>query len=310
MSSEMSLGPGAEFDFIRSMIERWGSRAFGLGDDAAELKIDRGDTLVVSVDTAVEGIHFRREWIEPRAIAYRAVTAALSDIAAMAAKPVGVLTAITLSDDWRSSLGELANGIGDAVDAANTIIRGGNLSDGPELTIATTVLGSAFAPIRRNGVAAGHAIYVTGELGGPTKALKLIEAGRDPRQFRQRLTRPVARIREARWLSDNGATALIDVSDGLISDLQHLAAASDISIEIDADRVPRMEGVELNDALTGGEEYELIVATPRDFDVAEFSTRFGIPLTRVGVAAAKTKESVVVRGAVVAGLHGYDHFSQ
>src|SRR5689334_17814294 len=147
MSGEMALGPGAEFDAIRSMIEQWGTRAVALGDDAAELKVARGDTLVVSVDTAVEGIHFRREWLSPKEIAYRAVTAALSDIAAMAAKPLGVLTAITLPQRWRASLDDLASGIADAVDAANTVIRGGNLSDGAELAIATTVLGSAYRPV-------------------------------------------------------------------------------------------------------------------------------------------------------------------
>jgi thiamine-monophosphate kinase len=310
MSGEMALGPGAEFDLIRSMIERWGQRAVNLGDDAAELRIERGDTLVVSVDAAVEGIHFRPEWVTPREIAYRAVTAALSDIAAMAAKPVGVLTAITLPERWRSSLGELADGIADAAEAAHTVIRGGNLSDGGELTIATTVLGSAFRPLRRNGAAPGHSVYVTGRLGGPAQALRLLANGYDPQLLRERLVHPVARIREARWLADHGAAAVIDVSDGLVSDLRHLAAASDVSIEIDVERVPRMDGVDVNDALTGGEEYELIVATPTEFDDAEFSRHFGIPLTQIGVAAPRGKDSLVVRGAVVAGLHGYDHFSR
>lgn len=305
----MALGPGAEFDAIRSMIEQWGTRAVALGDDAAELKVARGDTLVVSVDTAVEGIHFRREWLSPKEIGYRAVTAALSDIAAMAAKPLGVLTAITLPQRWRASLDDLASGIADAVDAANTVIRGGNLSDGAELAIATTVLGSAYRPVRRNTAAPGQAIYVTGRLGGPTTALQRLAKGRDPGGLRERLVRPIARIREARWLADSGATALIDVSDGLVSDLRHLAAASGISMEIDADRVPRMDGVDVKDALTGGEEYELIAAAPENLDTTEFSARHGIPLTRIGVATPTATESVVVRGAVVAALHGYDHFS-
>ena len=310
MTGTMSLGPGAEFDLIRSMMDRWGSRAVGLGDDAAELKIERGDTLVVSTDAAVEGTHFRREWLTAREIAYRAVTAALSDIAAMAAKPVGILTALTLPEGWRPLLGELADGIADAVDVARTVIRGGNLSGGSALTIATTVLGSTFEPLRRNAARPGHAVYVTGQLGGPATALRLLANGDDPVRFRERLAHPVARIREARWLADHGAAALIDVSDGLISDLRHLAAASEISIEIDATRVPRMDGVDINDALTGGEEYELIVTTPTEFDEGEFVKRFGIPLTRIGVATLREKESLVVRGAVVAGHPGYDHFSR
>jgi thiamine-monophosphate kinase len=310
MSSDIALGPGAEFDAIRSMIGRWGKRAVGLGDDAAALAVPRGETLLVSVDAAVERIHFKLDWLTPREIAYRAVTAALSDIAAMAAMPLGVLTAITLPARWRASLDDLADGISDAVDAAQTVIRGGNLSDGPELTIVTTVLGSAFKPVGRQTAKPDDAVYVTGKLGGPATALRLVESGQEAGRFRDCLARPVARIREARWLADNGASALIDVSDGLTSDLRHLAAASGVSVEIDADCVPRLDGVDVRDALTGGEEYELIVTTPREFDDAAFAARFGIPLTRIGTVGSREKESIVVRGALVAGLRGYDHFSQ
>ncbi len=308
--SEIALGPGEEFDAIRAMMRLWGERAVDLGDDAAELKVSRGDTLVVSVDEAVDRIHFKREWISPREIGYRAVTAALSDIAAMAGKPIGVLTSITLPQQWRSSLDDLALGIGDAVDVARTVIRGGNLSDGPALAIATTVLGSAFRPLRRNAAKPGDAIYVTGELGGSATALRLVESGRDAGEFRLRLTRPSARISEALWLADHGARAMIDVSDGLVSDLRHLAAASSVSLTVDADQVPCFRGCDLQDALTGGEEYELIVTTPGAFDAGAFSERFQIPLTRIGTVVPREKEVVVVRGAVVAGLRGYDHFSQ
>lgn len=311
MSVEIALGPGAEFDAIRSLIDRWGDRAVGLGDDAAELKVPRGETLVVSMDTAVEGVHFKRAWLTPREIAYRAVTAALSDIAAMAAKPLGILTAVTLPSSWRGSLGEIADGIADAVDVAGTVIRGGNLSDGPELTIATTVLGAAFKPLGRNTPRVGDAVYVTGKLGGPAAALRTLQAGGDPRQLRERLARPSARIREALWLAEHDATAMIDVSDGLASDLRHLAAAGNVGIQIDAESVPRVDGVESNDALTGGEEYELIATTSREFGVREFFDRFGIPLTRIGIVTPPGQnESLVIRGAVVAGLRGYDHFSR
>jgi thiamine-monophosphate kinase len=292
------------------MMERWGARAVGLGDDAAELRIARGDSLVVSVDSAVEDIHFKHDWLTPREIAYRAVTAALSDIAAMAAKPAGVLTAITLPEKWRGSLREIADGIAEAVDVGQTVILGGNLSDGPQLTIATTVLGSAFKPLRRNAAAPGQLVYVTGRLGGVAKALELLARGADSNGFRERLARPVARIREARWLADRGATAMIDISDGLISDLRHLAAASGVGIEIDAERIPLFPGVDLRDGLTGGEEYELVVTTSHEFDEVDFSNRFGIALTRIGAIAVPAREAVVVRGAVVAGLRGYDHFSQ
>jgi thiamine-monophosphate kinase len=109
------LGSGAEFDAIRRMVERWGDRASGIGDDAAVLTMPRGDAVVVSVDSAIEGVHFRAEWLSPAEIGYRAVAAALSDLAAMAASPRGVLIALGLPSSWRDRLDDLAEGIGDAV---------------------------------------------------------------------------------------------------------------------------------------------------------------------------------------------------
>ena len=135
MSDDTPLGPGAEFDAIREMLARWGDRAVGIGNDAAVLRLPRGDSLVASVDAAVEGQHFRREWLSPREIGYRAVTAALSDLAASAAKPIGVLIALELPAAWRADLSELAEGIGESVDAAQTQIHGGNISAADHLAI-------------------------------------------------------------------------------------------------------------------------------------------------------------------------------
>src|SRR5678816_4196977 len=112
MTQTIAMGTGAEFDAIREMIERWGTRARGIGDDAAVIDIPRGDRLVASVDTAVEDKHFRAEWLTPREISYRAVAAALSDLAAMASRPLGVLVAMTVPDRWRDRLPQLADGIG------------------------------------------------------------------------------------------------------------------------------------------------------------------------------------------------------
>src|SRR5215213_1216200 len=119
MNGHTALGAGAEFDAIRDVIARWGTRAVGIGDDAAVMTVPRGDKLVVSVDTAVEGKHFVPGWLSPREISYRAVAAALSDLAAMAAQPVGVLVALTVPQRWRVHFTELADGIADAVDVAS-----------------------------------------------------------------------------------------------------------------------------------------------------------------------------------------------
>ena len=256
MTNETALGPGQEFDAIRQLIARWGTRAVEIGDDAAILRVPRGDGLVASIDSAVEGRHFRAGWLTPREIGYRAVAAALSDLAAMAARPLGVLVAIVAPATWRDRLAEIADGIGDAVDVARTHIRGGNLSGGSELSITTTVLGHAFAPLTRTGARAEDFVYVTGRFGGAGAALALLGAGEAADDYHDRFARPVPRIAEARWLADHGASAAIDVSDGLVADLGHIAAASGVGVELDAERVPRFPGVDVGLALRSGEEYE------------------------------------------------------
>lgn len=309
MSDETPLGPGAEFDAIRQMLARWGDRAAGIGNDAAVIRLPRGDSLVTSVDAVVEGQHFRREWLSPREIGYRAVTAALSDLAAAAAKPIGVLIALELPTGWLADLSELADGIGDAVDAAHAQIHGGNVSGAAQLAITTTVFGSAFTALTRRGAHAGDRVYVTGTLGGPGDVLARLGRGESAGAHRERFARPRARLAESRWLADQGATAAIDISDGLLADLRHLAAASAARIEIDAQRVPRLSEITVEQALSSGEEYELIVTATSEFDVAEFARRFGIPLTEIG-SIEDGPAGVNVRGARVAAVTGWNHLSR
>lgn len=310
----MRLGSGAEFDLIRNLRARWGTLAVGLGDDAAMLTAPRGEKVVVSTDSAVEGIHFRRDWMSLREVGHRATAAALSDLAAMAAAPLGVLVAFTTRVDSASDLLEVADGIGDAVRAAGTVVVGGNLSEGPFLSITTTVVGSAFAPLARSATRVGDAVYVTGRLGGPAAATRALMRDAVPApEHRARFVNPSPRLREARWLATRGATAAIDISDGLFRDAEHLAAASGVSLRIDVDRVPMLEGVTFDDAVGGGEEYELLLTAPEGIDESAFASMFNLPLTRIGsvIAAGVAPEALLTRaGERVAAPPGYDHFSR
>jgi thiamine-monophosphate kinase len=308
MIQELPLGPGVEFDAIREMVARWGPRAMGIGDDAAVFTVARGDSVVVSVDSAIEGRHFKREWFTPREIGFRSVTAALSDLAAMGARPTGILVALGLPNWWRTHLAEIADGIGDALDAVGAPILGGNLSGGNELSIATTVMGTVFSPLTRSGARVGDHVYVTGALGAPGEALRRLYAGELAGEYRERLAHPVARIAEARWLAEFGASAAIDVSDGLLADLRHLATASFVSMRLDPDRIPLVDGVDQNAALMSGEEFELIVTSPRQLDVESFEKRFGLPLTKIGEAVDGLAGVVHVGHRRVSGPVGYDHF--
>lgn len=306
------LGPGAEFDLIRALRERWGPLAPQIGDDASVLRPPRGDQLVVSMDAALEDVHFRREWLSLREIGYRAVTAALSDLAAMAATPHGVLISLELSPDARDGLMELADGIADAVRAVDTIVLGGNLARGDTLGITTTVVGSAFSPLTRKGARPGDLVYVTGMLGGPRAALEALRSRKTlSPPVRARFAHPSARIAEARWLAARGAIAAIDISDGLASDAGHLAAASAVALEIQVERVPAIAGATQDDALAGGEDFELLLIARTPFPEAEFVQRFQTPLTAVGRVVEGGPDVRFFRaGKRVAAPMGYDHFSR
>jgi len=311
-SSDTSLGAGAEFDLIRSMRERWGELAVGIGDDAAVLRPPRGDQLVVSTDTTLENVHFERDWISWREVGYRGVTAALSDLAAMAASPAGVLISLELPRAALDGVSDLADGIGEAVRSAGGKIVGGNVAGGEVFGMTTTVLGFAWSPLTRAGGRPGDLLYVTGALGGPGAAVRAWDAGDKPTALhRIRFAHPVARIAEARWLAARGVVAAIDISDGLGGDAGHLAAASDVAIEVQLDRVPRVAGATEDDAFSGGEEYELLLLARAPLSEAEFAERFGIPLTAIGRTIERGADVRFTRdGKRVAAPAGHDHFSR
>lgn len=312
MKDNVPLGGGTEFDLIRRLESRWGDLARGIGDDAALLRVPRGEQLVASTDVAIDTVHFRREWLSMRDVGNRAVTAALSDLAAMAAWPLGVLISLELTDDARQQIDALADGVGDAARSAKTVIVGGNVARADTLAISTTVLGAAFAPVKRSGARPGDFLYVTGQLGGPRVAVSALEKGKRPAaDTLQRFTHPKARLAESRWLAARGMIAAIDVSDGLAADAGHLAAASDVALEIDVERVPLASGASPDDALASGEEYELLLAARTPLPDAEFVAEFGIALTLIGrVAPGGPDVRVMKDGKRVATPRGYDHFSR
>ena len=312
MSDETPLGPGGEFELIRTMISRWGDRARGIGDDAAVLRPPPGEQLVLSTDTSLEDVHFRREWLSPEEIGWRAAAAALSDLAAMAAKPLGVLVAIALPRQCIDDLGALAEGIAAAASASGAPIIGGDLTSGERLMITVSVAGSTAKPLRRSGARPGDTVWVTGQLGGPALAVAAWREGRQPTpEARARFARPVPRIREAQWLAAAGATAGIDISDGLGGDAAHLAAASGVRLTIDVDTVPQAPGADVSTAQRSGEEYELLVTTRKPFDAAAFQSDFGLPLTQIGtVEEGDAGVDLLIGGERVASPAGYDHFSK
>src|SRR2546423_7316081 len=230
----IDLGPGKEFDIVRTLLAEWGKTAQRIGDDAAIVDVPAGERLVATTDTSVEGVHFRREWLNHFEIGYRATAASLSDLAAMAARPIGVLIALTLPEVDRAEARELATGIREGAAASMCPIIGGDLSAGKDLSLTITALGSVARPITRAGAKVGDRVYVTGILGGPAAAVRAWKAGIDPSERdRARFAHPIPRIEAAVGLAAPGATPAIDLSDGLAAAPADGAAARKVRTPVD-----------------------------------------------------------------------------
>jgi thiamine-monophosphate kinase len=310
---EIAFGPGREFHLIRHMIRRFGSLAAGVGDDAALLHVPRDNMMAISTDTSVENVHFRRDWLTLDEIGYRAATAALSDLAAMGATGVGLLIALSTPTESREDLDALGDGIARAAAAAGVRIYGGDTTRGPVLSLTITVFGNTREPMRRDAARAGHHVYVTGALGGPAAAVRALSEGTPvPEVWRDRFANPHARLREGRWAAGRGARAAIDISDGLLADAAHVAAASNVCVRLDLDRVPCVPGVDPVSAARSGEEYELLLTSAIPIDCGAFANRFDVQLTEIGmVIDGEPGIEPLLHGEPVDVVQrGYDHFGR
>ncbi|MEX2528358.1 MAG: thiamine-phosphate kinase [Gemmatimonadota bacterium] len=288
--------PDARLAGAAGRFHRPGEIVLGPGDDAALVEGGSG-VLVLSCDTSVEGVHFRRDWISLEESGYRATAAALSDLAAMAARPVGILVGLHVPPGGGASLPPLARGVGRACREAGAALLGGDLTStsGP-LSLDVTVVGRSHAPVSRRGAHAGEEIWVTGELGGSAGAVEAWRRGESPSDgLRKRYAHPLPRLREALWLGQQGVpSSLMDISDGLAGDVGHLAAASGLSAVLDGVTIPvdgnlEREGYSgaeaLQLALTGGEDFELLFTAPRGRVEAiqeMFHAAFQLRITCVG----------------------------
>jgi thiamine-monophosphate kinase len=247
-----------------------GIEAFGLRDDAAVLGLRGASSLVVSVDSVVEGVHADLSVCTPGDVGWKGLMGALSDLAAMGATPLGALVALCVPGG--SGEGELAlavmAGVAEASAASGCPVVGGDLSGAGELVVAVTVLGTIAdagdgegpGPVSRAGARAGDVIFVTGACGGSAAGLRVLRARRaagDVARLEEAYRRPVARLPEGEAARRAGATAMIDVSDGLALDLHRLADVSGAGFRLSD--VPVAAGATLAEALGGGEDYELLL---------------------------------------------------
>lgn len=313
------LASGPEFDFIRTVLQRARTThplvRVGPGDDCAVI----GD-LAISTDAAVEGVHFRRDWLAADEIGWRAAAASLSDLAAMAAEPVGILVSLVAARrDAPAFAADVMAGVIAAADAAGAVLLGGDTTSGEALMLDVVAVGRTEQPVLRSGAQAGDSLWVTGTLGGAAAAVDAWRSGHSPAPAaRARYAQPAPRIREAQWLRAQAELhAMIDLSDGLFGDVAHLAAASGCGIEIDAALVPvdQAAGANYQQAVSGGEDYELCFAAPVSAIESlreRFQAEFGSALTRVGmVTGGRGVVERTARGVTrEVEQGGYQHFKE
>jgi thiamine-monophosphate kinase len=341
-----------EFDFIErirrqelrrlaghnnsSLVTRHSPLITGIGDDAAIIRQRAGFDTVVTADLLVEGIDFLLEptWARPRELGHKALAVSLSDVAAMGARARFCLLSVGLpAARWQTDfIEEFYAGVRALAARHGVAVIGGDTSRTPErVVIDSIVLGEVKRgrAVRRSGAKAGDQIFVTGALGGAAAGLKILEgraAGlktlerRAERRLVERHLKPLPRAEWGALLGERGlASALIDLSDGLSSDLAHLCRESRVGARVEAALLPLdpllkstnvTEADALSLALDGGEDFELLF-TVRPRDVARLPREVGgVPATRVGeITGARGKIRIIEGGrARVLKPGGFEHF--
>lgn len=294
------LGELALIEAVTARLRATPALHLGPGDDAAVVAAP-DQRVVVTVDMLVEGRHFKRDWSSALDVGVRAAAASLADVAAMGAVPtalvVGLAVPLDLDAQWAL---ELADGLGQEAERAGAAVAGGDMVRGDTIMISVTALGDLQGrdPVTRAGARPGDLVAVAGRLGWAAAGFAVLSRGfRSPRALVDAHRRPAPPYDEGPRAAGLGATAMVDVSDGLVSDLGHVAAASGVAVRLDSDafHVPQefkdtaraLNADPLQWLLTGGDDHALAATFPADVD---------LPMAWSVVGRVEAGEGVVVDG--------------
>lgn len=319
-----------EFELIQTYFSGRGPQrkdvVLGVGDDAALTRVPEDKLLVVATDTMVENTHFFEDAC-PRSIGHRCLAVNLSDFAAMGAEPAWASIAITLPKADEAWIKEFSEGLFEIADYYHVQIVGGDTTQGP-LAVSVSLKGfiSEEKVLLRSGAKVGDWIYVTGQLGDSALAVEskisnLILQEPHKSAIEQKFNYPAARLAAGQVLR-HAATSAIDISDGVVQDLQHILKASHVSAEVDVAKIPVSEHVlascELPHAeklaLTGGEDYELLFTVPEEKKgyLEQNATAMGVSFTCIGQIKNGDNQLSLVKDGKPYSLdahRGFEHFS-
>jgi thiamine-monophosphate kinase len=310
------IGQIGEFGLIERVVARLADRPaplVGPGDDAAVVAAPDG-RVVATTDVLVEGRHFRRDWGSARDIGRRAAAANLADVAAMGAVPTALLVALCVPVDTEVGwVEELADGLAEEAGTAGAGVVGGDMSASPVLTIAVTALGDLGGrePVRRSGARPGDLVALAGRVGYAAAGYTVLSRGfRSPKLLVEAYRRPQVRYAAGPQAAGLGATSMIDVSDGLLADLGHLASASGVGIDVrtGAFEVP----AQMRDAAgaLGVDPYTWILGGGDDHALAAtFPAGTALPEDWLVIGVVGEGSGVTVDGKPYqTGPVGWDHF--
>jgi thiamine-monophosphate kinase len=265
----------------------------GIGDDCAVLRIPRGHEVLVTTDFSLEGVHFRREWHSPQSVGHRCLTRGLSDIAAMGGKPIAAFLSLALPRSLPQSwVDKFIRGLLSLAKRFDVQLAGGDTAGSPGKILADIIVVGSVPTgkaVLRSGARPGDRIFVSGSLGGSAATVRQMMSGGklNPLNFTAHFF-PQPRIALGSQLREKSiASAMIDVSDGLSTDLTHLCDESGVGAEISADAIPVATVgkvvVNLDLALHGGEDYELLFTARQPVP----NRIAGVPLTEIGRVTRK-----------------------
>ncbi len=309
----MTVAELGEFGLIEEVVRRVGVGShvlIGPGDDAAQVET-RGGSYLVSSDLLIEGRHFRRDWSSAHDVGRKAAACNLSDINAMGgvanALTVGFATPPDLPVQWVT---EMVEGFVAECKQVGATLVGGDVTASDQIVIAVTVMGEASRPVRRSGAAPGDIVAFAGQLGWAGAGFATLSRGfRSPKLAVDAHRVPHPPYAAGPQAAGLGATAMTDISDGLLADAGHIAAASGVSIDFDSSRfviappiatVGEALGIDpLRFVLTGGDDYAL---------VATFSSPTELPREWIQIGSVGSGDGVTVDGQPYEGSQGHQHF--